>query len=84
MLVYSKQYAVLPLCDDCGNDIEADPVSTNPQLRVGRDYRLSGDAVRRAITRNTVLVVASSPGFPHGVMDHVADIAAVRGTATPF
>ena len=48
-----------------------------PQLRVGRDYRLSGESVRRAITRNTVLVVASAPGFPHGVMDHVADIAAV-------
>ena len=48
------------------------------QLRVGRDYRLSAEAVRRAITRNTVLVVASAPGFPHGVIDHVADIAAVR------
>ena len=46
---------------------------------MGRDFRLSGDAVRRAISRNTVLVVASAPGFPHGVMDHVADIAAVRG-----
>jgi sphinganine-1-phosphate aldolase len=49
------------------------------QLRVSRDYRLSGEAVARAITRNTVLVVASAPGFPHGVMDHVADIAAVSG-----
>ncbi len=48
------------------------------QLRVGKDYRLTGAAVRRAITRNTVLVVASSPGFPHGVIDHVRDIAAVR------
>ena len=41
------------------------------------DYRLSGKAVARAITRNTVLVVASSPGFPHGVMDHVEDVAEV-------
>ena len=47
------------------------------QLRVGKDLRLSGAAVRRAITRNTVLVVASSPGFPHGCVDHVRDIAAV-------
>lgn len=45
------------------------------KLRVGKDYRLSGAAVRRAITSNTVLVVASSPGFPHGVVDHVRDIA---------
>ena len=38
---------------------------------------MSGAAVRRALTRNTVLVVASCPGFPHGVMDHVEDIAQV-------
>ena len=48
------------------------------QLSVGKDYRLSGEAVRRAITRNTVLVVDSSPCFPHGVMDHVQDIAQVQ------
>ena len=52
------------------------------QLRVGKDLRLSGAAVRRAITRNTVLVVASSPGFPHGCVDHVRDIAAVSPLTT--
>ncbi|KAL6777620.1 hypothetical protein ACKKBG_A14975 [Auxenochlorella protothecoides x Auxenochlorella symbiontica] len=46
------------------------------RLPVGKDYRLGGRAVRRAISRNTVLVVASAPGFPHGVMDHVTEIAA--------
>lgn len=48
------------------------------KVRVGKDYRLSGSAVGRAIGRNTVLVVASSPGFPHGVMDHIEDIAKVK------
>ena len=47
------------------------------QIPVGKDFRLSGKAVKRAITSNTILVVASSPGFPHGVMDHVQDIAQV-------
>lgn len=47
------------------------------RLPVGRDYRLSASAVRRAITPNTVLVVASAPGFPHGVVDHVEGIAKV-------
>ncbi|KAL4518135.1 hypothetical protein Ndes2526A_g01416 [Nannochloris sp. 'desiccata'] len=42
-----------------------------------KDYRLSAKAVAKAISRNTILVVASSPGFPHGVMDHIEDIAAV-------
>ena len=53
------------------------------QLPVGKDYRLPGSAVRRAISRNTVLVVASCPGFPHGVMDHVEDIAKVGGQGLP-
>lgn len=44
---------------------------------VGADYRLSGKAVKKAITRNTILVIASAPGFPHGVVDHIEDIAQV-------
>jgi hypothetical protein len=32
--------------------------------------------VARHINHNTVLVVASAPGFPHGVVDDVAGIAA--------
>lgn len=53
------------------------PLPRPLQLPVGPDYRLSAAAVRRALSANTVLVVASSPGFPHGVMDHVEDIARV-------
>ena len=47
------------------------------KLAVGSDYRLGGAAVRRALGPNTVLVVASAPGFPHGVVDHVQEIAKV-------
>lgn len=47
------------------------------RVHVGHDFRLSGKAVARAITRNTILIVASAPGFPHGVVDHVADIASI-------
>ena len=52
------------------------------QIPVGKDFRLSGKAVKRAITSNTILVVASSPGFPHGVMDHVQEIAQVSAEST--
>ena len=44
---------------------------------VGSDYRLSGKAVKKAVTRNTILVIASAPGFPHGVIDRIQDIAKV-------
>ena len=39
--------------------------------------RVTAAAVARALTRNTVLVVASSPCFPHGVIDDVEGIAQV-------
>jgi sphinganine-1-phosphate aldolase len=32
--------------------------------------------VARSITHNTIVVVASAPGFPHGVVDDVEGIAA--------
>ncbi|EIE26884.1 PLP-dependent transferase [Coccomyxa subellipsoidea C-169] len=47
------------------------------KVPVGNDYRVSAAAVARAMTRNTVLVVASSPCFPHGVIDDVSGIAAL-------
>ncbi|WIA20475.1 hypothetical protein OEZ85_004880 [Tetradesmus obliquus] len=46
------------------------------QAPLGKDFRLHGASVARCISRNTVLVVASAPGFPHGVVDDVAGIAA--------
>ena len=48
---------------------------------MGRDFRLAAAAVRRALTRNTALVVASAPCFPHGVIDDVAGIAEARCSA---
>ena len=44
---------------------------------MGKDFRVAAGSVARAITRNTVLVVASSPCFPHGVIDDVEGIARV-------
>ncbi|KAF5834927.1 pyridoxal phosphate-dependent transferase [Dunaliella salina] len=46
-------------------------------LPVDKDWRLSGETVKRALTSNTAAVVASAPGFPHGVVDHIEDIAKV-------
>ena len=48
------------------------------QVAVGKDFRVSARAVRHALTRNTVMVVASAPSFPHGVIDDVEGIAEVR------
>ena len=42
-----------------------------------KDYRLYAKQVSRYINKNTILVVASAPGFPHGVIDDVEGISNV-------
>jgi sphinganine-1-phosphate aldolase len=44
---------------------------------VGGDFRVDPAAVWEAIDDDTVLVVASAPSYAHGVIDPVADIAAM-------
>lgn len=44
---------------------------------VRQDFRADVPAMRAAITPNTILLVASAPSYPHGVLDPVAELAAV-------
>jgi glutamate/tyrosine decarboxylase-like PLP-dependent enzyme len=47
------------------------------RVPVGDDFRADPTAMERAITPNTVLLVASAPSYPQGVIDPVAKIAAL-------
>lgn len=38
--------------------------------------------MRRAITKNTAMLVCSAPQFPHGIMDPVEEVAKVRDPHT--
>ena len=44
---------------------------------VREDFRADVDAIERAIGPKTVLVVASAPQYPHGVVDPIEEIAEV-------
>jgi sphinganine-1-phosphate aldolase len=44
---------------------------------VDADGRVQVDAVRRLITRNTILIVASAPAFPQCVVDPIEPLAAL-------
>ncbi len=44
---------------------------------VREDFRADVDAMAQAITPNTVMLVASAPSYPQGVVDPVAEIAAL-------
>ena len=56
-------------------DVEFIPV------KVSDDYRVSAEAMRKAMNANTIMLVASAPSYPHGVMDHIEEIAAVAKQA---
>lgn len=41
------------------------------------DLRVDVEAVKKRINKNTILIVASAPSYPHGVIDPIADLGAV-------
>lgn len=45
------------------------------RLKRNKDLSFSTDAIAQAISPNTLLIAASSPGFPHGCMDDIEGIA---------
>ena len=45
------------------------------RIPVGRDFRADVDAARRAITRNTVVLVGSAPAFPYGTIDPIQELS---------
>ncbi|CAI7911100.1 unnamed protein product, partial [Closterium sp. NIES-54] len=59
---------------------------------VADDWCVEVDAVQRLCSRNTVLIVASAPGFPHGIIDPIPvrtpfppiDFFALSSAPAPF
>jgi sphinganine-1-phosphate aldolase len=44
-------------------------------IPVDENFRADVNAARKAITRNTVVVVGSAPSFPHGAIDPIAELS---------
>jgi sphinganine-1-phosphate aldolase len=47
------------------------------RIPVKDDFRADVDAMSKAINENTIMLVGSAPSYPHGVIDPIADLAAV-------
>lgn len=45
------------------------------RVPVGPDYRADVAATRKALNRNTILLIGSAPGFPHGVIDPISELS---------
>jgi sphinganine-1-phosphate aldolase len=44
---------------------------------LGSDYRADVQAIKAAITSNTILIIASAPQYPHGLVDPIEEIAQI-------
>lgn len=44
---------------------------------IGKDLRVDVRAMRKLIGRNTVLIAASAPQYPHGVIDPIVELGAI-------
>ncbi|GKU92809.1 hypothetical protein SLEP1_g6484 [Rubroshorea leprosula] len=44
------------------------------RVPVNKEFQADVKAIRQHINRNTVLIVGSAPGFPHGIMDPIVEL----------
>ncbi len=44
-------------------------------IPVGPDFRADVKATKKAVTKNTIVIVGSSPCFPHGVIDPIEELS---------
>ena len=48
----------------------------------GKDFKVDLGKMRKAITKNTVLLVGSAPNYPHGIIDNIEEIAKIANWET--
>jgi len=46
-------------------------------IPMDKDGKVDIGAVRRAITKNTIMLVGSAPNYPHGIVDPISELAAL-------
>lgn len=44
---------------------------------VGDDFKAKLEPIQHALTRNTIALVGSAPGYPHGIIDPIPQMAAI-------
>ncbi len=47
------------------------------KIPLRKDMRMDANLVEKAISKNTIMIVASAPSYPHGVIDPIAELGAI-------
>ncbi|PON54957.1 Pyridoxal phosphate-dependent decarboxylase [Trema orientale] len=50
------------------------------RVHVNKELQADVKAIKRYINRNTVLIVGSAPGFPHGIIDPIEELGELAST----
>ncbi|KAF8040930.1 hypothetical protein BT93_B2987 [Corymbia citriodora subsp. variegata] len=50
------------------------------RVPVNKEFRADVKAIKRHINRNTILIVGSAPGFPHGIIDPIEELGELAFT----
>jgi glutamate/tyrosine decarboxylase-like PLP-dependent enzyme len=45
------------------------------RIPVDKQFRADVEATRKAVTRNTIVIVGSAPSFPHGIVDPIPELS---------
>ncbi|MGZ9225792.1 MAG: aminotransferase class V-fold PLP-dependent enzyme [Anaerolineales bacterium] len=72
----TKPEMILPVTAHAAFDKACQYFNIQPvRIPFDENYRADVNAVRKAITSNTVVIVGSVPTFPHGAIDPIADLS---------
>ncbi|KAL6186307.1 hypothetical protein ACLB2K_042427 [Fragaria x ananassa] len=50
------------------------------RVPVDKEFQADVKAIRKFINRNTILIVGSAPGFPHGIVDPIEELGQIAST----
>jgi sphinganine-1-phosphate aldolase len=74
----TKPEMIFPTTAHAAFDKAAEYFNIKPvKIPVRADFRANVQATRRAINRNTIVLVGSAPSFPHGVIDPIPELAEI-------
>ncbi len=47
------------------------------RIPVDDDFRVDVERVKKAVNRNTIMILGSAPGYPHGVIDPISELGVI-------